>query len=70
MRFRVLPGFRDFLPQELAVRRWIESAWRRASRGAGFEEIDGPVLEPLELLSAKSTHSRTKGGARSRCGPR
>ncbi len=54
MRFRVLPGFRDFLPQELAVRRWIESAWRRASRGAGFEEIDGPVLEPLELLSAKS----------------
>ena len=54
MRFRVLPGFRDFLPEELAVRRWIESAWRRASRGAGFEEIDGPVLEPLELLSAKS----------------
>ena len=54
MRFQVLPGFRDFLPQELAVRRWIESAWQRASRGAGFEEIDGPVLEPLELLSAKS----------------
>jgi histidyl-tRNA synthetase len=54
MRFKVLPGFRDFLPSELATRRWIESAWHRASRGAGFQEIDGPVLEPLELVTAKS----------------
>lgn len=54
MRFKVLPGFRDFLPAELATRRWIESAWHRASRGAGFQEVDGPVLEPLELVTAKS----------------
>lgn len=54
MKFQVLPGFRDFLPAELATRRAIESAWRQASVGAGFEEIDGPVLEPLELFTTKS----------------
>jgi histidyl-tRNA synthetase len=54
MRFQVLPGFRDFYPEQLAVRRAIESAWHRASLGAGFQEIDGPVLESLELLTAKS----------------
>ncbi len=54
MRFQGLPGFRDFYPEDLALRRWIESAWHRASRAAGFQEIDGPVLEPLELLTAKS----------------
>jgi len=54
MRFQTLPGFRDFFPADLAVRRWIESAWHKASRAAGFEEIDGPVLEALELFTAKS----------------
>jgi histidyl-tRNA synthetase len=54
MRFQGLPGFRDFYPEDLARRRFIESAWHRASRAAGFQEIDGPVLEPLELLTAKS----------------
>jgi histidyl-tRNA synthetase len=54
MRFQGLPGFRDFYPEDLARRRSIESAWHRASRCAGFQEIDGPVLEPLELLTAKS----------------
>ncbi len=54
MRYRALPGFRDFYPEEMATRRWVERAWHRASREAGFAEIDGPVLEPLELLTAKS----------------
>jgi histidyl-tRNA synthetase len=54
MRFRALPGFRDFYPEEMATRRWIERAWHEASRSAGFQEIDGPVLESLELLTEKS----------------
>jgi histidyl-tRNA synthetase len=54
VRFQVLPGFRDFFPEELALRRWVESAWHQASRAAGFQEIDGPVLESLELFTAKS----------------
>jgi histidyl-tRNA synthetase len=54
MRFKGLTGFRDFYPEALAVRRWIEAAWHRASRLAGFEEWDGPVLESLDLFTAKS----------------
>ncbi len=54
VRFRNLPGFRDFYPAEMAVRRAIETAWHRASRAAGFEEWDGPALEALELFTAKS----------------
>jgi len=54
MRFQVLPGFRDFFPEDLAIRRWIESAWHGAARAAGFQEFDGPVLESLELFTAKS----------------
>lgn len=54
MRFQVLPGFRDFFPEDLAIRRWIESAWHGAARAAGFQEFDGPVLEALELFTAKS----------------
>jgi histidyl-tRNA synthetase len=54
MRFKALTGFRDFYPPEMARRRWIEDAWHRASRTAGFEEWDGPILESLELIAAKS----------------
>jgi histidyl-tRNA synthetase len=54
MRFDGLKGFRDFYPAEMAFRRWIEDAWHRASRAAGFEEWDGPVLESLDLIAAKS----------------
>ncbi len=54
MRFQAPPGFRDFYPEDMATRRWIERAWHEASREAGFAEIDGPVLESLELLAAKS----------------
>ncbi|MFQ5696889.1 MAG: histidine--tRNA ligase [Myxococcota bacterium] len=54
MKLRALQGFRDFYPEDLATRRWIESAWHRASRRAGFEEWDGPPLESLDLYTAKS----------------
>lgn len=54
MRFRPITGFRDFYPAEMAARRAIEAAWHGASRAAGYQEIDGPVLEDLDLLRAKS----------------
>ena len=54
MAFQALRGFRDFYPEEMAVRRHIEQAWHTAARAAGFEEIDGPPLESLDLLKAKS----------------
>jgi histidyl-tRNA synthetase len=54
VKFQALPGFRDFDPEAMAVRRWVEAAWHEASRRAGFQEWDGPPLEPLELFTAKS----------------
>jgi len=54
MDFQALPGFRDFYPGEMALRRHVERAWHAASRAAGFEEIDGPPLESLDLFKAKS----------------
>ncbi|MFN2507343.1 MAG: histidine--tRNA ligase [Chthoniobacterales bacterium] len=49
-----LPGFRDFLPGDCAVRNYIFAQWREISRRYGFVEWDGPVLEPTELYTKKS----------------
>ena len=49
-----LPGFRDFYPETLAVRRYIFGKWRDIARRYGFREYDGPPLEPLELFTQKS----------------
>ncbi len=52
--FARLPGFRDFPPEELALRSHVQEAWRRVSRRYGFMEYDGPPLEPLDLYVEKS----------------
>ena len=52
--FSRLPGFRDFVPGDLALRNHIFDTWRRVSRGYGFMEYDGPPLEPLDLYIEKS----------------
>jgi histidyl-tRNA synthetase len=54
VKFQAPKGTRDFYPAEMAVRRRIESAWREASVAFGFDEIDGPTFEHLELYTAKS----------------
>ncbi|MBY0587450.1 histidine--tRNA ligase [bacterium] len=45
---------RDFYPEEMRRREWIEGAWHAASRSAGFLPWDGPILETLELYKRKS----------------
>ena len=52
--FSRLPGFRDFAPEDFALRSYIFDAWRRVSRRYGFLEYDGPPLEPLGLYVEKS----------------
>jgi histidyl-tRNA synthetase len=49
-----LPGFRDFLPEDCAVRNYIFARWREVARRYGFVEWDGPVLESTELYKKKS----------------
>lgn len=54
MQSQALPGFRDFYPDELTLRAHIFRTWRDVARRYGFEEYDGPPLEPLDLYTAKS----------------
>ena len=49
-----LPGFRDFLPKDCAVRNYIFDRWRDVARSYGFVEYDGPLLEELDLYKKKS----------------
>src|ERR1700680_2709703 len=54
MQGQALPGFRDFYPDDLALRNHIFATWRRVATRYGFEEYDGPPLEPLDLYTQKS----------------
>ena len=52
--FQALPGFRDFYPDDFAVRAHVVRTWREVARRYGFQEYDGPPLEPTELYIEKS----------------
>ncbi len=54
MKSQALPGFREFTPVDLSHRSHIFQTWRSVAARYGFEEYDGPPLEPLELYTAKS----------------
>jgi histidyl-tRNA synthetase len=45
---------RDFYPDDMRLRLWIEDHWRQASLRAGFQEWDSPIMEYLELYARKS----------------
>ena len=70
MQSQALPGFRDFYPADTALLNHIVQAWREVSARYGFEEFNGPPLEPIELYKAKSGeeiveqlyHFEDKGG--------
>jgi len=49
-----LKGTRDLYPEDALRRRYITGAWRDASIRSGFEEIEGPTIEPSQLYSIKS----------------
>ncbi len=52
--FQAPRGTRDFYPEDLLRRRYIEKAWRDTSIRHGFEEIEGPTFEQSELYTVKS----------------
>src|SRR5256885_14253380 len=54
MKGKALPGSGDFSPDDLALKIYIFASWRGVARRSGFQESDGPPLEPLELYTDKS----------------
>lgn len=53
-------GTRDFYPEEMRFRRWLFGKMRLVSEKFGFEEYDGPILEPIELYLGKSSEELVK----------
>ncbi len=47
-------GTRDLYPEDAARIRYIQKAWTDASVRHGFEEIEGPTFESVDLYSVKS----------------
>lgn len=47
-------GTRDFYPEDFAFQKWFYQWIQSVCRQYGFEEYEGPILEPLELYVAKS----------------
>jgi histidyl-tRNA synthetase len=52
--FQAPKGMRDFFPEDMAIRHHLEQSWRSASIRHGFDEINGPTFEHLELYTIKS----------------
>ena len=54
MKLQAPKGTRDFFPQDMAWRNYLHDAWRRVSIRHGFEQVEGPIFELLDLYKVKS----------------
>ena len=51
---RPYKGTRDYYPEEKRLQNYIFSVWAQAARQFGYEEYGAPLLEPLDIYTAKS----------------
>lgn len=47
-------GTRDYYPEDKRVQNYIFNTWRKVVELHGYEEYGAPMLEPLEVYTAKS----------------
>lgn len=47
---QTLRGFRDFLPHEAMLRNWLKAKMVSVAESWGYEPMETPTLEPLELF--------------------
>lgn len=57
--FRTVKGFRDFFPEECALRNYITETWRSVARRYGFLEYEAPIVESTDLFRKKSGNEIT-----------
>ncbi|MFN3308113.1 MAG: histidine--tRNA ligase [Anaerolineales bacterium] len=55
-----IKGTRDFYPENMAVRTWLYEKIKQISQRYGYQEYDGPFLEPIDLYAAKSGEELVK----------
>ena len=47
-------GTRDYYPEDKRVQNYIFATWRKVAERHGYQEYGAPLLEPLEVYTAKS----------------
>ena len=47
-------GARDWYPDEMRLRNYIFSTWHKVVESYGYEAYDAPLLEPIDIYTAKS----------------
>lgn len=52
--FKIPRGTRDFTPEEMQKRRYVEIVIRKTFQTYGYREVQTPTFETLELFTAKS----------------
>jgi len=50
---QTLRGFRDFLPEEARKRDWLKNKLIKYTEAWGYEPMETPTLEPLELFAGE-----------------
>jgi len=48
-------GMQDFYPEAWAFQKWLSSRWLSLGSSFGYQEFEGPLLEPIELYLEKSS---------------
>ncbi|MDQ4044344.1 MAG: histidine--tRNA ligase [Chloroflexota bacterium] len=56
---RILKGFRDYLPKDMILRQKVTEIFRGVFEKHGFEPIDTPTLEYLDVLTGKAGENET-----------
>lgn len=54
VEFNLPRGTADFLPDEMAERRYVEEIVRKTFESFGFQEVQTPIFEEFSLLAARS----------------
>lgn len=61
VEFSLPRGTMDFLPEEMAQRRYVEDIVRKTFESFGFQEVQTPVFEEFALLAARSGEEIREG---------
>ena len=53
-KIQTVKGTREFYPEQMSLRNFLYEKVRAASQAFGYQEYDGPFIEPIALYAAKS----------------
>ena len=59
-KIQTVKGTREFYPEQMFLRNFIFEKVRVASQSFGYQEYDGPFIEPIDLYAAKSGEELVK----------